>query len=82
VIELQDPAESGQLEAGFLRGAEAETGTRFLAGGRTRWKIDKEKGRRESLAQAGVDHLLLHTDQNFIPEIRRFISERGRGGRA
>lgn len=82
VIELQDPIESGQLRAGFLRGTEAETGTRFLAGGQTRWNIDGEKGQREALAQAGVDHLLLHTDQNFIPEVRRFISERGRGGRA
>lgn len=82
VIELQDPVETGQLRAGFLRGTEAETGARFLAGSQTRWEIDGEKGRREDLAQAGVDHLLLHTDQNFIPAVRRFISERGQGGRA
>ena len=82
VIELQDPVESGQLRAGFFRGTEAETGTGFLASGRTHWKIDREKGRQELLARAGVDHLLLHTDQDFIPEVRRFISERGRGGRA
>ncbi|MGE4618798.1 MAG: DUF58 domain-containing protein [Planctomycetota bacterium] len=82
VIEIQDPAESGALKAGFLRGTEAETGARFLAGGKTRWGIDPEKGRRSELSQGGIDHLLLHTHQNFIPAVRRFISERGQGGRS
>jgi len=80
VIELQDPAEGGALDAGFLQGTEAETGTRFLAGGKQRWGIDREEGRRSELSQGGVDHLLLHTDQNFIPEVRRFISDRGSRG--
>jgi len=82
VIELQDPAEAGALAAGFLRGTEAETGAQFLAGGKTRWGIDPEEGRRADLSRGGIDHLLLHTDQNFIPEVRRFISERGQGGRS
>ncbi|MDE0960499.1 MAG: DUF58 domain-containing protein [Planctomycetota bacterium] len=82
VIELQDPAEAGALAAGFLRGSEAETGEQFLVGSQTRWGIDREEGRRVDLARGGIDHLLLHTDQNFIPAVRRFISERGQGGRS
>jgi len=82
VIEIQDPAESGALAAGFLRGTEAETGAQFLVGGKARWGINTENGRRSQLSRGGVDHLLLHTDQNFIPPVRRFVSSRGQGGRS
>ena len=75
VLQLQDPAERGRLRAGLVRGVEAETGTMFVARGRSRW-FDDENPRQE-LKSAGVDHLLLPTDRPFVPALRRFLAERG-----
>lgn len=82
VIHLEDPAERGRLRAGFLRGVEAETGTTFLAGGRTRWRDECQASR--DLARAGVSYLHLRTDTPFVPILRHFLASRGamRRGRA
>ncbi|MBA4683938.1 MAG: DUF58 domain-containing protein [Planctomycetota bacterium] len=79
VLEFQDPVESGLNRGGFYRGTEAETGRSFLGSPRTQWGIDPEKGRRGELAEGGIDHLLLKTDQDFISPVRRFLSDRGQG---
>lgn len=75
VIHLEDPAERGRLRAGFVRGLEAETGTTFLAGGRTRWRDECEMSRE--LARAGASYLHLRTDMPFVPLLRHFLASRG-----
>ena len=80
VIQLQDPAEAAPLRAGFVRAREAETGTEFLLPRRGLPTPDL----RPELISAGVDHLLLRTDEPAIPAIRRLLALRGggrRGGR-
>lgn len=80
VIQLQDPSELSLRGAGVLRFAEAETGTAFTATGRDRWVVGEPPAR--SLAQAGIDHLLLPIDRPFIPVVRRFLAERDRRSHA
>lgn len=75
VLHLEDPAERGRLRAGFVRGVEAETGTTFLAAGRTRWRDDCQISRE--LARAGVSYLHLRTDMPFVPLLRHFLGSRG-----
>jgi uncharacterized protein (DUF58 family) len=82
VLQLQDPAELGRLRGGIFRGAEAETGTRFVGHGHSRW-LDQETITVE-LRQAGVDHLLLRVDEPFLPKLRGFLRRRdclGKGTR-
>jgi hypothetical protein len=82
VLQLQDPAELGQLRGGIFRGAEAESGHRFVGHGRSRW-LDQEIIAME-LRQAGVDHLLLRVDEPFLPKLRGFLRRRdclGKGAR-
>jgi uncharacterized protein (DUF58 family) len=74
VIQLRDPAETGQIGGGLFRAVEAETGRGFIAHGRSRW-IDNEVG--QTLRRAGVDHLLLRTDEPFIGPLRYFMASRG-----
>ena len=80
VIQLRDPSEAAPLRAGFVRGREAETGQEFLAPRRGLMPDDV----RAELIGAGVDHLLLRTDEAAIPAVRRLLTARGgarRGGR-
>lgn len=82
VIQLQDPAELGIHGAGFLRAGEAETGRVFVTRARRPW-VDPEVTARE-LKRAGVDHLLIRTDQPFVADLRNFLRGRnvlGRGKR-
>ncbi len=78
-LHLEDPAERGHLRGGFVRGIEAETGTTFTAGGRTRWRIESETARE--LAGAGIGYLHLTTDRVFVPALRHFLASRGGHGR-
>jgi uncharacterized protein (DUF58 family) len=81
-IQLQDPAEGGLRGAGFLRAGEAETGRVFVTRAARQW-VDPESTARE-LKRAGVDYLLIRTDQSFIAELRNFLKARnvlGRGSR-
>lgn len=75
VIQIQDPAEKGGLRAGLVSGREAETGTAIIARGRTRF--GDHAAISSELKSGGIDHLLLATDQPFVPPLRRFLSDRG-----
>jgi uncharacterized protein (DUF58 family) len=82
VIQLQDPAELGLRGAGFLRAGEAETGQVFVSRGK-RLGLDPSATAQE-LKRAGVDHLLIRTDQPFAGKLRHFFKSRhllGRGAR-
>ncbi|MGQ0628048.1 MAG: DUF58 domain-containing protein [Phycisphaerales bacterium] len=79
-VQVVDPAEEGALRAGFLRGAEAETGRTFFAHHRTHFFSEQGVSHGPELAQAGVDHLLLRTDRPFVADLRRALSSRS-GGR-
>lgn len=82
VLQLEDPAERGRLRGGIVRAEEAETGRSFVAPGRARW-FDGT-GIAHALHGAGIDHLLLPTDQHFLPRLRDFLRRRdclGRGTR-
>ncbi len=82
VVQLRDPAETGLRGSGFFRAREAETGRVFVTHGRRRW-LEQEVLERE-LRRAGIDHLLLATDQPFLVKVRHFFQSRqllGRGAR-
>lgn len=88
VFELHDPAEQGQLNAGFFRGREAETGRHFIGHGRLRWSsknVDHEQeDTGQVLARSGASWLRLDTDKPFLPPLRHFLANRAMagGGRA
>jgi len=75
VLQLHDPAEVGKVGGGIFRGREAETGESFIGHGGKRW-FD-EDDRAAELRRAGVDHLLLKTDEPFHPRLRGFLKSRG-----
>ena len=82
VLQFQDPAETGIRGAGFFRAGEAETGRVFVTRSSRGW-VDSEATERE-LKRAGVDHLLLRTDQSIVAPLRNFLQGRhilGRGAR-
>jgi uncharacterized protein (DUF58 family) len=82
VLQFQDPAERGLAGSGFLRASEAETGRAFVTHGRRRW-LDPDAA-AEELKSAGIDHLLIRTDQPFIQKVRHFFRSRsllGKGAR-
>ena len=74
VVQLQDPAERGNLRGGVFRGSEAETNTGFIARSRSKWFTQATP--QTQLAESGIDHLLLSTDQSFLAPLRRFLSAR------
>ncbi|MCA9069191.1 MAG: DUF58 domain-containing protein [Planctomycetaceae bacterium] len=74
-IQILDPAEKGRLRAGLISGQEAETGTPISVRSRTDFYDLAAPGRE--LKSAGIDHLLLATDQPFVPPLRRFLADRG-----
>lgn len=75
VIQLADPAEKGVRGAGFLRAREAETGRAFVGRSNSRW-IDQD-ATAKTLERAGIDHLLVTTDEPYVHLLRRFLKERG-----
>jgi len=74
VLHLQDPAETGDLRAGYFRGVEAESGREFLADGKRRWR-DACSIERE-LAGADISYLKLVTDRPLISPLRQFLLTR------
>jgi uncharacterized protein (DUF58 family) len=74
VLRFQDPAEPGRIGGGIYRAREAETGRDFVAHGRSRWLEEQEAN---LLSRAGVDYLLLRTDQPLLPRLRHFFKHRG-----
>jgi uncharacterized protein (DUF58 family) len=82
VLQMQDPAETGLSGAGFLRTGDAESdGVTIRRGGKV--GVDTSHVAQE-LRRAGVDHLLIRTDQPFAATLRHFFKSRhllGRGSR-
>jgi uncharacterized protein (DUF58 family) len=79
VLQLQDPGELAVRGAGFFRAREAETGREFATHGRAQW-VDGERARVE-LKRAGIDHLLIRTDEPFVPRLRQLFRGRVHAGR-
>lgn len=75
VLQFRDPAETGRLGGGIFRGEEAETGESFVGHGSSRW-MDPDASARD-LKRGAVDHLILMTDEPFIPRLRGFLRRRG-----
>ncbi|MCB9891211.1 MAG: DUF58 domain-containing protein [Planctomycetes bacterium] len=82
VLRLEDPGELSLKGAGFLRVREAESGRPFTTHGR-RSSVDRTAC-DESLKRAGIDQVVLRTDQPFVHRLRHFFQARalvGRGAR-
>tara|TARA_R110002095_G_scaffold215072_2_gene208422 strand:- start:12616 stop:13476 length:861 start_codon:yes stop_codon:yes gene_type:complete len=74
VIQFRDPAEVDLKGAGLMRAQEAETGADFVTHGRKNW-LDQEQIDFQ-LKRSGIDHLLIETDEPFVPRLRQFFSSR------
>jgi uncharacterized protein (DUF58 family) len=79
VLQFQDPAERGLRGGGFLRAREAETARAFVTRARAAW-LDTDT-LAEELKRAGIDHLLIRTDEPFVHKVRHFFQARGLLGR-
>lgn len=75
VIQMRDPAERQLPRTGFYRAREAETGRTFVAHGRT--SLQATTSVKDAMRRAGVDHLLLDTDQPIAMPLRQFFMARG-----
>ncbi len=73
VLHLEDPAERGGIRGGIIRAVEAETGSEFVAHGRSRFLTSEDT---HTLARAGVDYLKLGTDEPIVPRLRHFLKNR------
>jgi len=78
-LQLTDPAEHGRVGGGIMRAEEAETGRAFVTTGRSRW-LDPEVT-RSALKSGGIDHLVLPTNERFLPRLRGFFRRRGHLGK-
>ncbi|MBK7644582.1 MAG: DUF58 domain-containing protein [Planctomycetes bacterium] len=79
VLQLLDPAEISCRGAGFLRAVEAETGREFVTRGGREW--NDPQALAAQWRRAGVDHLVLRTDQPFAHALRHLFRSRGWIGR-
>lgn len=81
VLQLVDPAEVSLAGSGFLRAREAETGREIVTHGRAK-HVDPERATAE-LRRAGIDHLVLRTDEPCAAKLRHLFKTRGiaRGAR-
>ncbi|MEE9128108.1 MAG: DUF58 domain-containing protein, partial [Planctomycetota bacterium] len=82
VLQFRDPAEVSLRGSGFIRAQEAETGRSFVTHGRRTW-LDQD-AIDDCLKKAGIDHLVLDTDQPFVHVVRYFFKSRdllGKGTR-
>ena len=82
ILQLRDPAEDRLHGVGFVRAGEAETGRPFVIRGRLRG-LDPSRT-EEQLKKAGVDYLLIQTDQPYVSRVRQYFKHRnllGRGAR-
>ena len=75
VLQFVDPAERGLAGSGFMRAHEAETGREFVTFGKRTW-LDPEIAAR-ACRSAGIDHLVLRTDEPYVVALRRLFKERG-----
>lgn len=75
VLQLRDPLEDGLPGAGYLRAVEAETGRTFVAHSSDSQTSQGEL--QQELKRSGVDHLVIRTDQHWLPLVRNFLKARG-----
>lgn len=75
VLQLRDRAEDGLRGAGLFRAVEAETGRDFVTHGRSVWSDPAAVG--IELRRAGIDHLLIRTEDEVAMPLRRFFRARG-----
>ncbi len=75
VLQMRDPAERELPGTGFYRAREAESGRTFVAHGRTR--LQDPTFTKDAMRRAGVDHLMLDTDQPIAIPLRQFFFARG-----
>jgi uncharacterized protein (DUF58 family) len=84
VVEVSDPRERALPDVGLVAVADPETGRRRLvdtADDETRRRFDELARRRRDdltsrLAAAGVDHLVLSTERDWVLDVVRFVSGR------
>lgn len=74
-LQMKDPAEEYTHGAGFIHGAEAESGNAFVTHSANKHSDHVRVG--EELKTAGIDHLLIETDKPFIQKLRHFLQARG-----
>ncbi len=75
VLQTRDPAEVAVRGVGFVRVGESETGK-----GTFGWGIHPvldQDGLTQTLRRAGIDHMLLDTDQPIAHRLRDFFKSRG-----
>ena len=82
VLQLQDASEKNLRGAGIFRAREAETGDSFVSVGSRHWL--NQENIEQQLKRAGIDHVMIQTDQPFVHTLRHFFASRnvlGRGAR-
>lgn len=79
VLQFVDPAEDNLRGAGLFRGQEAETGRHFVGHGRKQWTDRSDT--TAQLRRAGIDHLVLHSNEPMENKLRHFFESRGILGR-
>ena len=75
VLQFRDPLEEGLPSAGYLRAVEAETGRTLVAHSDDIHTSQAEL--QQELKRGGVDHLVIRTDQHWLPLVRNFFKARG-----
>jgi uncharacterized protein (DUF58 family) len=79
ILQLQDPAEENLRGAGLIRAREAETGREFWTHGRRQHLNQEELAL--AIRKGGIDHLLVRTNDDYVPSVRHFFESRGLLGR-
>ncbi len=81
VLQFRDPAERKVTGGGLIRGREPETGRELVIHQRS--QLVDQPAIEQQLKRAGIDHLLIDTDQKYAHRLRWFFRSRGGlGGKA
>jgi uncharacterized protein (DUF58 family) len=81
VLQFRDPAERKVKGSGLIRGREPETGRELVIHQRS--ELVDQAAIEQQLKRAGIDHLLIDTDQKYAHRLRWFFRSRGGlGGKA
>jgi uncharacterized protein (DUF58 family) len=80
VLLMRDPAEEGQLGGGIFRAQEAESGVGFTSHGKKNWFAGENY--ISVLKRAGIDNLLLKTDEPMMSKLRHFLKHRDALGKS
>jgi uncharacterized protein (DUF58 family) len=80
VLLMRDPAEEGFIGGGVFRAQEAESGHGFTSHGKKAWLAGENY--IDELKRAGIDNLLLQTDQPMMSKLRHFLKHRDSLGKS